>query len=111
MLDPAGVELGMPDGTALPRLEDVETDSDAFTAVASSLVAMPDELRAQVATITASTTDDVAMTLATGQRVAWGSAEDSGQKAVVLAALVASADPATIVTFDVSAPDHPVVRP
>ncbi|GAA2174986.1 hypothetical protein GCM10009846_23050 [Agrococcus versicolor] len=111
MLDPAGVGLGMPDGTALPRLESVEVGSDAYVAVASSLVAMPQALRAQIATITATTSDDVTMTLASGQQVVWGSAEDARLKADVLAALVAAADPATPVTFDVSAPEHPVVRP
>lgn len=111
MLDPAGVPLGPPDATVLPRLQDVEPGSAAYEAVAASLVSMPQALREQVATITASTSDDVAMTLATGQQVAWGSAEDARLKADVLAALVAAADPATPVTFDVSAPEHPVVRP
>ncbi|SDH17660.1 FtsQ-type POTRA domain-containing protein [Agrococcus jejuensis] len=111
MLDPAGVHLGMPDGTPLPRLESVEVGSDAFGAVAASLVAMPTVLREQVASITATTSDDVTMTLASGQQVVWGSADEAGLKADVLTALVAAADPATPVTFDVSAPEHPVVRP
>lgn len=111
MLDPAGVVLGVPDGTTLPRLEDVEVGSGAFEAVAASLVAMPTTLREQVATITATTSDDVTMTLVSGQQVVWGGADDAGLKADVLAALVAAADPATPVTFDVSAPEHPVVRP
>jgi cell division protein FtsQ len=111
MLDPAGVHLGMPDGTVLPRLGSVEVGSDAYAAVASSLVAMPQALRAQVATITATTSDDVTMTLVSGQQVVWGSADDSRLKADVLAALVAAADPDVPVTFDVSAPEHPVVRP
>ena len=111
MLDPAGVPLGMPDGTPLPRLEGVEVGSDAYEAIAASLVAMPIALRQQVATITATTSADVTMTLASGQRVVWGSADESGLKADVLAALVSAADPAVPVTFDVSAPDNPVVRP
>lgn len=111
MLDPAGVQLGMPDGTPLPRLADVEVGSDAFAAVAASLVAVPTALRAQIASITATTSDDVTMTLASGQQVVWGSADDAHLKADVLSALVAAADPATPVTFDVSAPEHPVVRP
>lgn len=111
MLDPAGVRLGMPDGTPLPRLEGVEVGSDAFAAIAASLVAMPAALREQVATIAATTSDDVTMTLVSGQRVVWGSASDAGLKADVLTALVSAADPATPATFDVSAPEHPVVRP
>ncbi|MFC7430105.1 MULTISPECIES: cell division protein FtsQ/DivIB [unclassified Agrococcus] len=111
MLDPAGVVLGPPDATVLPRLQDVEVGSAAYEAVAASLVAMPRSLRDQVATITASTSDDVAMTLVAGQQVVWGSAEDARLKADVLSALVAAADPATPATFDVSAPEHPVVRP
>lgn len=110
MLDPAGVQLGMPDGTVLPRLDGVEVGSVAFEAIAASLVAMPTALREQIAAITATTSDDVTMTLATSQRVVWGGAEEASLKADVLAALVAAADPATPVTFDVSAPDHPVVR-
>ncbi|QCR19502.1 FtsQ-type POTRA domain-containing protein [Agrococcus sp. SGAir0287] len=111
MLDPAGVTLGMPDDTPLPRLEDVEVGSAAYEAVAASLVAMPSALRQQVAAITASTDADVTMTLASGQQVVWGSADEARLKADVLAALVAAADPAVPVTFDVSAPEHPVVRP
>lgn len=111
LLDPAGVPLGMPDGTPLPRLADVEVGSPAYEAVAASLVAMPFDLREQVATITATTSDDVTMTLTSGQQVVWGSADDAGLKADVLVALVAAADPASPVTFDVSAPEHPVVRP
>lgn len=109
LLDPAGVDLGPVADESLPRLEDVEVGTDAFEAVVAAVVAMPDDLLERVTSVTATTTDDIQMTLADGSTVVWGSAEESDLKADVLAALVEAAAGETV-TFDVSAPEHPVVR-
>ena len=61
--------------------------------------------------ITARTRDDVTLTLAgNGQRVVWGSAEDSDRKAAILAALLARFASSGAGEYDVSAPGSAVFR-
>ena len=63
--------------------------------------------------MTASTADDVTLTLTTGERVVWGSADDSAKKAQVLAGLIRDQHAATraaSVEYDVSAPDNGIIR-
>lgn len=80
-----------------------------FTAAAAVLVALPAELVAQVDSVTASTVDDVSLTLVSGQRVVWGGADDSAQKAVHLARLLAQA-PTAVTEYDVSSPGVGIIR-
>lgn len=110
LVDPAGVDLGPAADERLPVLEGVTVGSAPFDAAMSAIVEMPETLREQVATVTATTRDDIAMRLLDGAQVVWGGAADSGQKAAVLDALVAATESGGAVTFDVSAPEHPVVR-
>lgn len=85
-------------------------DSDAFTAAGTVLRALPDDLRAQVAQVTASSPDDVAFTLAgNGARIVWGSADQSAYKARVLQTVMAARPPAQGTTYDVSSPEAVVV--
>ncbi|KQP71063.1 cell division protein [Microbacterium sp. Leaf288] len=86
-------------------------DSDAFAAAGQVMRSLPDEIRAQVTGVAASTPDDVTLELGgTNTQVVWGSAEDSAEKALNLAKTMAARPPADVYTYDVSSPDVVVVR-
>lgn len=85
--------------------------SDAFAAAGQVMHSLPEAIRTQVTGVAASTPDDVTLTLGgTNTRVVWGSAEQSAQKAVVLAKIMAARPPASVRLYDVSSPDAVVVR-
>ncbi|MGY1707087.1 cell division protein FtsQ/DivIB [Geodermatophilus sp. SYSU D00697] len=82
-------------------------------AALAALVALPAEVRAEVTAATATTAEDVTLTLDDDTTVLWGSAEDAAAKAQVLVALLGqlesgALDPAE--TIDVSAPETVVLR-
>lgn len=109
IVDPAGVVLGTvpqrPEGLPLIQLGEADADSAAGRSIAEVLLAMPASLRVQIDAITATTRDNVTLTLAgSTQRVEWGSAADSEHKARVLAALLAIHGGAGAGSYDVSAP-------
>ncbi|HTN55204.1 MAG TPA: FtsQ-type POTRA domain-containing protein [Microbacterium sp.] len=111
LVDAAGVVLATtpdkPEGQ--PTLSIASgVDSAAFRSAGLVVRSLPAQLRAQVATVKASSADDVTLTLADGKSVVWGSEEDSVEKALVLVALIEKAPGSR--TFDVSAPTVPVVR-
>lgn len=116
LVDPAGITLQeavdrIP-GVPLIDLGGGDASSPAFAAVVAVLLALPPELLAQVDTASARTQDDVSLVLTgVGQRVTWGSAENSAQKAALLARLVAVTDPAQAGEFDVSAPNNGIFHP
>ncbi|MFB7885618.1 FtsQ-type POTRA domain-containing protein [Microbacterium sp. NPDC056057] len=86
-------------------------DSDAFAAVGQVMRSLPEEIRAQVTAVTASTPDDVTLELGgTNTQVVWGSAEDSAKKALALNKIMAARPPADVFSYDVSSPDAVVVR-
>lgn len=59
--------------------------SDAFEAAGQVMRSLPDALRPLVTGVTASTPDDVSLTLAaTDTRIIWGSADESALKAIAL---------------------------
>lgn len=93
---PAGVlltEADVTNGPLLSQLGGVAT-------------ALPPELRAKVKLVKAVTADGIRLTLADGDTVVWGSAEQSPLKAQVTAALLKRQG----TTYDVSAPHSPAVR-
>lgn len=109
IVDAAGVVLATvpqrPEGLPLIQLGTADADSAAGRSIAEVLLAMPEELRVQVDAIAATTRDDVTLTLVgSTQRVEWGSARDSDQKARVLAALLAIHGGSGPGSYDVSAP-------
>ncbi|WP_207457835.1 FtsQ-type POTRA domain-containing protein [Herbiconiux sp. SYSU D00978] len=115
LVDPAGVVLSTtperPAGYPLVSVAD-GTEGDGFRAAAEVVLALPDSIAPQVDTVTATTTDDVALTLSGGaQRVVWGSADDSELKARVLAGLLPQVEGGASVEIDVSAPMAPFWRP
>ncbi|WP_210505336.1 FtsQ-type POTRA domain-containing protein [Naasia sp. SYSU D00057] len=113
LVDSAGVPLERADeriaGFPIVDLQGKTVDDVPFTAAAEVLVALPDELRAQVDTITARTLDDVSLVLAGGERVVWGSAADSVRKAQHLTALLQQA-PTDVTEYDVSSPGVGILR-
>lgn len=115
VLDAAGVVLATsterPAGLPLIQVLDSDTGSVAYRSIAEVLSALPADFRAQLDSISATTRDDVTLTLAgSTQRVVWGSADDSAHKARVLAALVAIHGGSGPGLYDVSAPGTAVFR-
>ncbi|PTT20735.1 cell division protein [Microbacterium sp. HMWF026] len=114
VVDAAGVALSTtPNAPAGQPVLDIAggTDSAAFHAAGRVVRALPDAIRAQVTAVSASTPDDVTLTLgASGSRVVWGSAERSAEKAVVLDRLMAKSPPDRAKEYDVTSPEAGVVR-
>jgi cell division protein FtsQ len=79
-----------------------------FAASAAVLSALPASVLSQVSSVTAKTTDDVTLTLQSGQKVLWGSPDQSDLKAADLAALLKDAPDAS--GYDVSSPQSPVTQ-
>lgn len=114
VVDPAGIVIskGTDRAPGLPLIElgSAAKDSPAFTAAVGVLLALPADLLKQVDSVTAQTSDDVALALSDGKSVVWGSQEQSELKARVLAALVKSDGSSGAASYDVSAPTHPVLQ-
>lgn len=116
LVDPAGVVVAesaeLVAGVPVIDIGAGDVTGEAFQSIVEVLLAMPSGLLAQVDTISATTQDNVSILLVgVGQRVTWGSADDSTRKATLLAALIAATDPAQPGVFDVSAPTNGVFRP
>jgi cell division protein FtsQ len=84
--------------------------SAGFESALAVMAALPENLRVQLETITAATTDDVTLTLTGGVRVVWGSSEESDYKALVLAALIVTNPVGTVGEYDVTSPNSAVLR-
>lgn len=114
LVDAAGVVLATtpaaPEG--VPTMDvPPGPDSDAFTAAGLVLRALPDAIRAQVASVSATTRDDVSLRLgATGTQIIWGSADDSPMKALVLETAMFTRPPEGVSVYDVSSPAAIVIR-
>lgn len=114
LVDAAGVVLSTtPEPAPGFPLIDIEggTGSRVFDAVATVYRALPDDIAAQVTSMTATTPNDVALSLGDGGPVVvWGNADRSPEKAVVLAAAMVASPPAATTAYDVSSPSAVVVR-
>lgn len=112
LLDVEGIKVGRadvaPDG--LPVVSVPVGDERTLSAVLTVLQALPPELQAQVAAVSAETRDTVSMVLRDGARVEWGSAQQASLKIAVLTALRAAPASAGASVFDVSAPTLPITR-
>jgi cell division protein FtsQ len=116
LVDPAGITIqdsaARVPGVPIIDVGSSDPTSPAFSSVVAVLIALPPALLAQVDSISAHTRDDVSLILTgVGQRVRWGSADDSARKAALLAALIAKTDPSRAGEFDVSAPSNGIFRP
>lgn len=109
LVDAAGVALATTsDQPAGQPLLDIDggTDSAAFESAGLVVRSVPADLRATLTGVSATTADDVTLTLSTGLTVVWGSSEDSPLKSEVLSkTLIKNPNAATI---DVTSP-HAVV--
>ncbi|MGO1544176.1 MAG: FtsQ-type POTRA domain-containing protein [Gulosibacter sp.] len=113
VVDAAGVSLWSDPAAAetLPKIVvPGDTSSTAFEGAAMVSLALPDELRSEVDTVTAQSAEDVQLTLRDGTQVLWGSADDSDRKAAVLDALTTATEGQGFTMYDVSSPERPVTR-
>ncbi|UWF76773.1 MULTISPECIES: FtsQ-type POTRA domain-containing protein [Microbacterium] len=110
LVDAAGVVLSTtpsrPDGAPLLEI-DGGTDSAAFRSAGMVVRSLPADVRAALVGVSASSADDVTLTLTDDRSVVWGSAERSAEKAATLDRLIAARPDAR--TFDVSSPSVGVV--
>jgi cell division protein FtsQ len=87
------------------------TSGEPFHAVGRVIRALPDGIRSQVTGVTATTPDDVTLTLgATGTQVVWGSDDRSAEKARVLDLLMQKSPPDRTREYDVTSPEAGVLR-
>lgn len=114
LVDAAGVVLDTTPGppAGIPVLNIAGgTDSPAFESAGLVMRALPDSIRAQVTGVTATTRDDVTLTLGgSNATVVWGGVEGSAQKALVLETAMQRVPPSAVVSYDVSSPDAIVIR-
>jgi len=117
LVDPAGIVVQssptQPDTMPLADIGSAKLGSSVFRTMTEVVLALPSTVRAQVSGVSATTADDVTLTMKDGSRVVWGSPDESDAKAALLDALVkdhASRDPNTAVEYDVSAPDNGIIR-
>ncbi|WP_226532871.1 FtsQ-type POTRA domain-containing protein [Microbacterium paraoxydans] len=110
LVDAAGVALSTtPDQPAGQPLIEIDSgvDSAAFRSAGLVVRSLPADIRAQLAGVTATTQDDVTLRLSSGLTVVWGSAEESGLKALTLSAAMAAHPGAG--SIDVTSPEVAVV--
>lgn len=89
-------------------LADINTqDKSLLSGVAVVAAALPEKLNGKVKLITASSPDSIALLLASGRIVTWGSSADSELKAKVVTALLKRKPTSSI---DVSSPHNPALR-
>lgn len=91
----------------LPLLEiSASTPASALAEAAAVVEALPAALLGRVDTVVVGSIDDITLRLRGGAEVRWGSADESGSKAEVLALLMR--EPAKV--YDVTAPGRPTIR-
>ncbi|HLP22923.1 MAG TPA: FtsQ-type POTRA domain-containing protein [Microbacteriaceae bacterium] len=110
VVDPAGVVMSTTDTApgGVPRLEVPSLDSPAFGTVASMLLAIPADVRAQASRAGATSAVDAWFETAGGTRVVWGDQSEPALKLRVMLALLASSGTAS--EINVSAPNSPFTR-
>lgn len=113
LVDAAGVALSTtPDAPEGFPVLDIAggVGSRAFQAAGTIFRSLPEELRAQVTKITATTANDVTLTLGeTRTEVVWGNADESPLKVIALEAIMTTRPPAEVDRYDVSSPNAVVV--
>ena len=83
------------------------TQADALAEAARVVDTLPAEIASRVEYVSVSTVDTISLRLRSGQTVQWGSADESGHKAEVLAVLLEQ----KASLYDVTVPGQPVIRP
>lgn len=92
--------------SAPPGLLTIEAEGVGLETAVQVVDGLPVELADRVTSVTATTRDDVVLTLKSGATVRWGSSEQSEFKAQVLTTLLAQKAKA----YDVSAPELPTTQ-
>lgn len=82
-------------------------DSEALAGAGAVAGSLPASLARKVTSIELNTVDDIELLLRSGQRIEWGSAADSDQKAEVAQVLLRK----KVTLVDVSVPGRPSTRP
>jgi cell division protein FtsQ len=113
--DPAGIAIDEAKSSDVyPEIliSEVPRNSARYRNSIDVLMALPENLLDEVATIEAKSKDNVQLVLrsTSGQKIIWGDSSDSVLKSKVLQALMKNNRKAQGVTFDVSSPNAPVVR-
>lgn len=112
--DAAGVKVGSGDAApaGVPVGTGAVTDlaSPAFATAARVVRDMSKELRARVTAVSATSTQDVTLTLDGGPLVVWGDDSETGRKSVVLQSMIVALGDRAIEQIDVSSPEVPVFR-
>lgn len=93
-----------PEGVPLVQVDVAASGAAAVRAASAVALALPQDLRAQVASVTATGPDDVRLALRSGQEVRWGGPGDDALKARVVALLLVREG---VTRVDVSAPLAP----
>jgi len=93
-----------PEGVPLVQVDVAASGAAAVRAASAVALALPQDLRAQVASVTAAGPDDVRLALRSGQEVRWGAPGDDDLKARVVALLLPREG---VTRVDVSAPLAP----
>lgn len=113
LYDAAGVQLGRAKGSdKLPIVENPgdPASSKTFKQAINVILSIPLELLPKVASISASSKDDVVLRLRNyNQKILWGDDSDPALKARVLSALMKHYEKRFGQTFDVSSPNQPSV--
>jgi len=114
LVDAAGVvvETTPERAAGYPIIDTAATpvDSPGFAAASSVLLALTPEFLAQVDSVSAPTPDSVTLALTSGQRVVWGSSEDSALKARIVASMISNPGIPDVTEYDVSSPEAPIVH-
>ncbi len=85
-----------------PSLEAGAVADDAYRAAAQLVLALPDEIRPKVASLTLSPGGELSMTLKSGTVVRFGQPADLQSKLVLVVVLLRRQDPGTLAVVDVS---------
>jgi cell division protein FtsQ len=102
-----------PDGVVPLDVRDPGPDDPPTMAALGALTALPGDVREQVTAASATSREDVSLTLEDGTQVRWGTAEETTEKAAALAAVLGQIDAEALEpadTIDVSTPDAVVLR-
>lgn len=99
----------VPDG--LLTATSLATNRELLADLATVVVALPDSVRKRATSIELTGRDTIVVKLTTGQRVMWGSADDSTLKGQVLDVLVKNrSKTGKVKIYDVSSPGNPTTR-
>lgn len=100
----------LPDTIPLINIPGEDLDERVLTTALAILEILPETVHEDIAKLTASTQDNVVLTLRDGVRVKWGSAQDSEVKVNVLEVLRPKAQELGKKTIDLSAPNLPIIK-